>query len=50
MTQKEHQHLIDTILNQQAEILKFKEQINFLHSIIDSLSRELENCRTEGKV
>ena len=50
MTQKEHQHLIDTILLQQETILKLREKIAFLHTLVDSLSRELEKCRREGKV
>lgn len=50
MTQKEHQHLIDTILEQQEVIIKLREKIGFLHTLIDSLSRELEKCRQEGRV
>lgn len=50
MTQKEHQHLIDTILSQQETILKLREKIAFLHTLIDSLGRELERCRKESRV
>jgi hypothetical protein len=45
MTQKEHQHLIDTILKQQETIVKLNDKISYLHVIIDSLGRELEKCR-----
>jgi len=50
MTKEEHQHLIDTILKQQESILKLKEKIGYLHTIIDTLGRELERCRRDGRI
>ena len=50
MTKEEHQHLIDTILEQQTTIQKLREKISFLHILVDSLSRELENCRKDRNI
>ena len=45
MKKEEMQHLIDTIIDQQTTINKLREKISYLHVMIDSLSRELENAR-----
>lgn len=50
MTKQETQHFIDTILHQQSTIQKQKETIRFLETLIDSLTKELEMCRKEGRV
>jgi hypothetical protein len=50
MTKKEVNHFVETILNQQNTINKQAEKIAFLQSLIDSLTRELEMCRREGKL
>lgn len=50
MTKEEHQHLIDTILEQQETIIRLREKIAFLHTLVDSLGRELERARGEGKL
>ena len=50
MKKEEMQHLIDTILEQQTTINKLREKIGFLHTLVDSLSRELERARGERKI
>ena len=50
MTQKEQEQFIKTILEQQETILKLREKIAFLHTLVDSLGRELERARGEGKL
>ena len=50
MTKEEHQHLIDTILKQQEQILKLREKIAFLHTLVDSLGRELEKARSDRQL
>lgn len=50
MTQKETQHFIDKLLEQQATINKQATKIRFLENLIDSLTKELEMCRREGKL
>ena len=50
MTKQETQHFIDTILRQQATIQRQSETIHYLETLIDSLAKELELCRKEGRV
>ena len=45
MTQKETQHFIDKLLEQQATINRQAEKIRFLEMLIDSLTKELELSR-----
>ena len=45
MKKEEGQLLIDKILEQQTTINKLREKIAFLHTLVDSLGRELEKCR-----
>lgn len=50
MTAKEQQKMIDTIIAQQEQIVRLKDKIGYLHTMIDTLGRELEKCRREGRV
>ena len=50
MTQKEQEKFIQTILDQQATIIKLRDKIAFLHALVDSLGRELEKARSNGKL
>lgn len=50
MTKEEQQKMIDTILKQQEQIIRLRDKIAFLHTLVDSLGRELERARGEGKL
>ena len=50
MTKKEGELLVEKILEQQETINKLHEKISFLHVLIDSISKELEQARQGGKV
>lgn len=50
MTKKEGELLVEKILEQQETINKLREKISFLHVLIDSISKELEQARQGGRV
>ena len=47
MTQKEVNHFIDKILEQQSLINKQAEKIRYLETVIDMMVKELERVRTK---
>ena len=49
MTQKEVNHFIDKILEQQAVINQQTEKIRYLEMVIDTLTAELQRARMTRK-
>ena len=50
MKKEEIEHFINKILEQERTINILRQKIAFLHTLVDSLSRELERARGEKKL
>ena len=50
MKKEDEEKFLSEILKQKKQIDSLQERLKFCYILIDSLSRELENCRRDGRI
>lgn len=50
MKKEDEEKFLSEILKQKKQIDSLQEKLRFMYVLVDQLTRELENCRREGRI